>query len=174
MISGACSPPSPSSPWQVAHFASKMFFPFEDSELRSEPRPGADPSLFGAGFWQTAAPIAPKDTSISPSAQTIRQITWLFSQSAPKDTFADDGSTNGEPDIPQNLLDANQIIAFDWFWFRSVKTWKTLCSGHTEAVPGVRISSDHSRDMYHGSADRGRGHDAALLGGFTLMVVKPE
>ena len=55
-MSGACSPPSPSSPWQVTHFASKMLFPLEELEFRE----GADSSL--SLFWQTALPIAPKNT----------------------------------------------------------------------------------------------------------------
>jgi hypothetical protein len=65
MISGACSPPSPSSPWQVAHFASKIFFP---STAGFAAEVGA--SLFG--FWQKMLLAAPQEISTNP--KTIRQV----------------------------------------------------------------------------------------------------
>jgi hypothetical protein len=72
IMSGACSPPSPSSPWQVAHLGSKTLFPLSSV---CEVRAGC--TLFD--FWQRAVPIAPKNISTNPTLDTTRQVMSRFS-----------------------------------------------------------------------------------------------
>src|SRR5580704_2241880 len=71
-MSGACSPPRPSRPWQTAHLSSNVVFPL-GSDLRTE-------ALFSPlGFWQKTWPIPLKSIRTNPTLRTTRQVTSKFS-----------------------------------------------------------------------------------------------
>lgn len=128
--------------------------------------PEADSSLFG--FWQRRLPVAPREVNTNASLRIIRQVTSRFSDSArPKRTRAvsrkifhavkiasqESVTSYGEPDIPQNLLDANSIVSFHCFLFRTVKVRHYLVS----CLPKYRCAdyeSDHSWHRCDGSTDQ--------------------
>ena len=78
-MSGACSPPSPSSPWQSAQRASKTPFPL---------KPGFKPvvDFLPFEFWPRAVPTAPKNIRTNSTLRTIRQFTSWFSCSCSPQT----------------------------------------------------------------------------------------
>jgi hypothetical protein len=76
-------------------------------------------------------------------------------------------TSDGEPDIPQNLLDANSIVSFHWVLFRPVKVsersfFKMPMHGfQNPVIRGVEISAARIRK---------RGIDVALRSGFARML----
>jgi hypothetical protein len=62
-------------------------------------------------------------------------------------------TSDGEPDIPQNLLDANSIVSFDWVLFRPVKVCPPPIRLLRKNADAADYKSNRSWQRYYGCAE---------------------